>query len=328
MIQLMKYFLILFMDTHISKARLKQFTSDHLIRLTDHNPGAIYNTLITDTTAAATAYFGDYAGELDSLSSQEGDTQAMDNARAALTKNIGNNSNYMKYLYQDDITGKYEKFYPRTMEEYDKASLEDYIDITNRYLNKLTEFTADFDPAFITAFTNLHTAFNAAYTLQHGDFSAVAGERGDQHITRPTLCKQLTKNLLVIASNNVGLDFKAGVYFDQSILNEAFAESERKLSNVDINPGDTQNAFLVTQSTVHIKVKNNGTTPLYIKYKPTADTVVIAEDGAIQAGQELTVTAMEGGWNTNTRYLNLTCPAAGSPDNPDGLVGNYTIEKV
>jgi hypothetical protein len=147
----------------------------------------------------------------------------------------------------------------------------------------------------------------------------VASERSDQATTKPALAQQLTVDLLTISLEYVGDESKADVYFDQTILDAAFRESERRVAN-DINPGETQNAFdNVTKGEVRITVKNNSEDVLNFGFKNAEDVAIPAGEHEVAAGQEVSVNAAEWGWTSENKFLNVTNNAA--------LAGSYVAEK-
>src|SRR4051812_39971424 len=111
MIELLKYFRILFMSTRISRERLKAFCEDHIMRLTANNPGGIFTTVLTNVTNAYNAYYGDLSSELVNVAVKEGKTVAMNDSRSALEVVIRENENLVKYTYRTNPSS-YEEFYP------------------------------------------------------------------------------------------------------------------------------------------------------------------------------------------------------------------------
>ena len=59
MIELAKYFRILFLSGKISRERFKAFCEDHIARLNGNNPGGIFTAELTAVTALYNAYYGE-----------------------------------------------------------------------------------------------------------------------------------------------------------------------------------------------------------------------------------------------------------------------------
>src|SRR6476620_8053847 len=111
MIELVKYFRILFLSVKLSRARLKLFTEDHIQRLNANNPGGIFTTILTNVTNAYNAYYGDMASESLNEAVREGKTLAMNESRGFLEKNISENEGLVSYTYRANLS-LYEEFYP------------------------------------------------------------------------------------------------------------------------------------------------------------------------------------------------------------------------
>ncbi len=307
------------MSPQISRERLKDFTESHIARLTANNPGGIFTTILTNITNAYNSYFGDLSSESVNLAVQEGKTIAMESSKTALLKNISENEGLISYTYRNNPE-TYEEFYPQGVDEYYQADLPTLETISNRYLTVLTNHAADFTAVFVATYGLLqgtYVANRAAQTTAKGN---VDSERSDLATSRPALALQLTKNLLTISLEYAGDESKAAVYFDQSILNAAFRESEKKVESA-IDPLVTQNVFdSITKGEVEIKGKNNGESVLYIGFKATAEEPCTAADKVVNPGEEGSTSSAELGYTSVNKYLNIT--------NPGPMIGNYVIEKV
>jgi hypothetical protein len=319
MIEIIKYFRILFMSPKISRERLKDFTESHIQRLTANNPGGIFTVILTNIAVAYTNYFGDLSSEAVNLAVQEGKTIAMQASRTALEKNISDNEKLIAYTYRN-APETYEEFYPQGVFEYYQADLPTLETISERYKTVLANHSADFMPTFVTDYYTLQSTFKTNRAAQTTAKANVDSERSDLTTSRPAVAQQLTVNLLTISLQYLGDESKADVYFDQSILNAAFKESERKVDTT-IDPGATQNIFdNIIKAELKLEGENKGTTELYIGFKATADEVCTSADTVAQPGALGTTTAGALGWTSVKKYLNIT--------NPAGVTGSYMIEKV
>lgn len=320
MIELAKYFRILFLSVRISRVRLKEFTEDHIIRLTNNNPGGIFTTILTAVTNAYTNYYGDMSSEEINLAVQEGKTIAMNESREALEKQLSENEKLVAYTYRNNLS-LYEEFYPLGLTEYQNADLGTFDTITQRYKSVLSNHSADFPVQFVTDYNTVQGTFKANRDAQITAFSDVSTERSDLQTTRPELAYHLTKNLLTIALQYLGDESKAEVYFNQAILNAAFNESATHVEDV-LDPGATANVFdNITKPTVSLTIKNTGFVPFVIGFA-SADNIPVANDPerTIGPGEEIGASAGEAGWTTQNKYLNIT--------NYSGGVASYDIEKT
>jgi hypothetical protein len=317
MIQLYKYFRILFLSPQINRERLKLFCEKHIQLLTSNNPGGIFTTILTDVTNSYNAYYGDMASKSVNLAVQEGLTAAMEESRTALVKNISDGERLVKYTYRDNVAF-YQEFYPQGITEYHKADLPSLETITDRYRNRLTAHSADFPPAFINDFTLVRGTFMSNRTAQLAAMGTVTGEISDLATTKPALAKQLTTNLLTIALEYVGDESKAAVYFDQAILDAAFREADRRVTN-EINPGDTDNVFdNVSSPDVRISIKSESEDTLVGGFVSSPNAVPTQLN--IAAGIEIILNAAELGWTSENKFFNIS--------NGSGIAGKYTVEKL
>ena len=320
MIELVKYFRILFLSAKISLERLKGFTEDHIQRLAGNNPGGIFTQILNDVTVAYNAYFGDLASESLNEAVKEGKTIGMKEARKALEKNISDNEGQVRYTYRDNDTF-YEEFYPHGVTEYLRADLATFETITLRYRNVLADHAGDFTPQFSADFNTFRGTFVTNRNLQLSAKGDVAAEKSDIATTKPALAEQLTVNLLTIALEYVGDESKADVYFDQAILNAAFNESAKKVT-ADINPDETQNVFdNISQPDVRLRIRVTGDDAAFnFGFKAADNSVVTETTHQLTNGADVTVTSAEWGWTSTNKNLNVT--------NPGAVAGSYVVEKI
>lgn len=321
MIELAKYFRILFLSARISRSRLKDFTEDHIQRLTANNPAGIFTTILTNVSTAYNTYYGDMASESVNQAVQEGKTVAMNESRTVVETFISEGQGLIDYTYRNNRS-VYEEFFPRGMEEYYQASISEFETITDRFKSALAAHSGDFTGTFVADFTSLQATFVANRAAQLTAKGNVAAERSDMATTRPALAFQLTTNLLTIALQYLGDESKADVYFNQAILDAAFREGARKVE-ADINPATTENIFDdITQPDVRLVIENIGIAPtdadLDFGFGPAANTVVTNKRVII--GNEVSFTVAELGWTTDNRFFNVT--------NASGSAGSYKVRKV
>ncbi len=319
MIELAKYFRILFMSVRITDERLKDFCESHIQRLTANNPGGVFTTILNNITTAYNSFFGDMSSESLNLAVQEGKTIAMNASRIALEQNLSENEKLIAYTYRN-APETYEEFYPLGLTEYQNADLPTLETISERYKTVLASHSADFPAGFVTDYNTFQGLFKTNRAAQTTAKGNVAAERSDLATTRPALALQLTTNLLTIALQYVGDESKADVYFDQSILNAAFKESERKVA-ANLDPGETKNLFdNITKPEVELKGKNDGFSELYIGFKATPEEACNLSDRKVNPGEEGIAIAAELGWTSEKRFLNIT--------NLSGLTGSFVVEKI
>lgn len=198
MIKLVKLTNDLFEDKNLSDVKLKPFAEDHLVRLGNNNPGGIYATLISATTAAYTDYFGSLTSQATKEAISEGLTIATTNARNAVVEKLSSQQGLVAYKFGKD-SPTYQEFFPQGLEAYNKAKLDELPVMLTAYAEAATtHLTADF-PAEVTAITGLITAYQTARDAQRSSFSETDIIRTGRRENRKVLTRQITTNMLTLA---------------------------------------------------------------------------------------------------------------------------------
>lgn len=321
MIELVKYFRILFLSAKLSRERFKAFCEDHIQRLNANNPGGIFTGILTAVTNLYNAYFGDMASESLNKAVAEGKTIAMNESREALEKHISEMEKLIAYTYRNN-NDTYQEFYPQGVTEYLAADLPTFGTITLRLKDALTAHAADFPPAFLLDYGTVQGTFVTNRNAQLAAKGDVAAEVSDLATSKPALAQQMTVNLLTISLQYIGDESKADVYFDQSILNAAFAASDTSVES-DLDPGETENVFDNTEkpeTTFKMSLSGNGSA--FFGFADDPDVPI-----TLATGKEITgdadpeyFTAAELGFTSEKKNLNVT--------NSNGVMVSYSVEKV
>jgi len=206
------------LDTkYVSDDHMKEFTEVHLLRLTANNPGSIYSPLITDTTTVYTAYFGAISNEDLKFSLQQGLTITMQNTMKDFIKMVQKKQGIIQGTWGKG-SAEYQEFLPHGLLEYDHATLANIELLMNRMVGASTAHSADLPAGFVTLFSDLRDAYTDARTAQVTVMGQVSGMKTTSETTRNDLEVQLMKNILIIASNNIGHPERVSTYFNQSII--------------------------------------------------------------------------------------------------------------
>lgn len=306
MIDLIRYFKVLFFTLRVGRQRLKLFTEDHIQRLTANNPGGIFTAILTDMTNAYTAYFGDLADESLADAVLQSRTTSMEAARAAMVDFIVRGEGAVVYKWGKD-SNVYQEFYPHGVMEYTEGTLSDLETISLRYLNVATSHAGDLPAGFVADFTPLRSTFMTNRTTQLNQKGVLAGERDQIRGTKLQLCTQLTKNVLTIALQYVGDEEKAILYFDQSILDRKQGEGET--FDFEIDP-DTMVVALTTEdeitATTKIRFENTGTTQLLVGFSEAANQKPVAPPAKLlNPGEAFQGTAVEWGFTGTHVFYNI-----------------------
>lgn len=320
MIDLTKFFSLVFHSPRISRECLKDFVEDHIQRLTAHNPGGIFNAQLAAVQVAYASYFGHLSGGALHLAQQEGRTLALAEGRAKVEQLLNDNEKLIAYTYRE-AAAVYEEFYPLGLSEYYRAGIDAFLLLGQRFQSVLNAHASDFDPAVLTEYTTALAQLQTTRTEQLSEKGKVAGERSLLRTERKALEAQLTKNLLFIAYHFSGDVGKASVYFNQPILDSAFRIKKRKLQG-DIDPGATLTLFdNIAKASVKLLLRNTGTRPLVLGFAPRLDagppTVRVVK---LLPNQTIVQTAGELGWSSTHPVLRLA--------NLGPLEGSYFVQKI
>ena len=201
----------------ISDNNLRKFAEDQIQRMISNNPGGIYNQLITNTTAAYNGYFGSITNEDTKTAIKEGATIGMNTAMKAFQDAASQKEGTIRGNYGAK-SATYQEFYPHGITEYTKANLGNVNTLMDRMVKAATAHAADLGAPFVTLFTNLQNDFVTLRTAQLKLIGEVAGKKDATVTTRDTVELQICKNVLLIASNNVGNLEAVNTYFNQSII--------------------------------------------------------------------------------------------------------------
>lgn len=308
-----KTFFINHLDTKaVSDNTLKELTQKHLTSMSENNPGGIYDTLITDTTQAYTNYFGAMTDEATKIAIKEGKTVTMNIKLTAFKDFVSQQEGLIRSKWGTE-SEEYQEFYPQGITEYTKAPLESIEQIMERYKNAATAHQADVGAPFVTDVTTLIDEFIAARQSQISLMAIVEGKKSETSVNRDVVEIQVMKNILIIASNNVGDPSKLEDYFDQSLIRP----QKQKTYSGDVLQGETAN--VVERSFGEhdeIKASNTGTDVWKVCLAPTAGEAC-TNGITVNPGEDITVTASELGDYENNHFLNIT--------NTDANDGSYSV---
>ena len=275
----------LFNDEKFSDSNLNDFSSDFLVRLANNNPGAIYSTLITNTTTKYTAYYGRMASEVQRLQIKEALTVTKKEARNAAEAKVGSLQGLVKYKYGEG-SAVYQEFYPQGMEKFYKAKDGDLAIYLDGFVaSAVTYLTADY-PTEVTAITALTTAYKDALQAQNNAFSLVDNVITGKREDRKALTEQLTLNFLTIAGNNIDNPEKFEDYFDPAYL--PISEAPRTYNGM-VNANSTITAIpagRITRSS-NLTLENKGNNGLVFSLNNQADIINPDTQLTLQPGQRM-----------------------------------------
>ncbi len=253
------FFEDLFNEEAITNERLGAGANEHLARLIANNPGGVFATIITNTTAAISAFAAALLNQDSSIGNRMSKT---------LTKNQAR-KNFITYISQQEgtIKGKfgeqsepYKEFFPFGLTPFYKATDLQFTLLIANIVARATQYVADLGAPFETAVTNLADAYNDAEDAQTTDKGAVSNTTDVLLTERTDLTLQLTINVLTIALQFPLQPEKAGVYFDTSLF---FPQHRKRIHKGEPAAGVTALVTKITyEAGKEMKMKNKGATTL------------------------------------------------------------------
>ncbi len=222
MMNLQTYFENNFDDKQISNDELKTFTEDHLRRLAENNTGGALDEMLLDTTTRYTDFFGDITDTDTAAAVRQGLTISVNNTMDAFFARVSRREGRIRDLWGKE-SAEHQEFFPHGVDEYGSADLSEAERLMNQFVAAADAHkgSTELGQAFYDEFFALRQAFRTARAAQLGKKGAVSSGQSDTKTSKTALEKQLMKNLLLLAAQNVGDISKAAVYFDQSIIRPA-----------------------------------------------------------------------------------------------------------
>ena len=212
-----KLFTDLFDAPSFSRDEIDTFATDHLAKLNNNNPSAIYTAVIAATTTKLQAFKDNLVGASGSLGVQMGSTNTKNVAKEALLAFVSRKAKALSDIFYNNKPA-YIEFYPRGLDEYNHAGLEELATLAGRYKTATAKYVVPLGAGFKTEADVLMDAYINSRAVQVGK----KGTANDGNITvnavRKALTIQLTVNVHTIAINNVDNLTAITTYFNESLL--------------------------------------------------------------------------------------------------------------
>lgn len=297
---LFSFFWNIFAQAKVGDAKFRMFVEFHLQGMINHNPGGIYDDIIAACTAAYMNYYGALEDEATKIAIREGKTAAMNISKTDLDGFISRQEGLIRSKWGKD-SEQYQEFYPQGISGYTKANLSEYDILIERYKNAVTAHVADFEAAFVADANAKITAFLTIRAAQINLLNLVSGKRTVSATSREDLEKQVMKDLLIIASNNVGKPEVMPDYFDQSIIRPA----SKKIYTGNVAANSTVNVLVhLFEADETVIINNTGNSKM--QFGLCADALQPVTIGVgLSPGETKSVPAAELG-DITLKHLNAT----------------------
>lgn len=217
MIKLEAFFKVHFKTKKISDDNLREFSQEHLSGLTIGNPGGIYDGLIAETTTLYEIFRNAISDEGTLIARREGATVGKNKAMKNFQKNLSQKEGLVRSAFGKK-SAEYQEFFPHNVKEYLHANMGTIDIIMVRFLKACIKYQPELGVEFVNLFTQLKDDFVNARESQMELKGKISGAKAASRNSRREMEKQLMKNLLIIASNNVGEPNKVSLYFNQRLL--------------------------------------------------------------------------------------------------------------
>ena len=211
------FFKNIFNTKEISDDNIRKFAQTHVSRLTAANTGGIYTPQLTAVQGLYTAFANAVNAEDVALANQQGSTITADDYFYEFKTAISQKEGIVRGIFGVN-SAQYQAFFPEGMSEYSAATKGNVEMLMNRIVQAATLYNASLTPDFLPLFAGIETNYLAARNAQLQNIGGVEVLKSATAVARQALTLQLMKNLLIIASNNVGDTTMLEDFFDQSFI--------------------------------------------------------------------------------------------------------------
>ena len=218
MMDLKRFFRNPFDDPQISDDELRAFAEDHLGRLSAANTGGEFDSRLTNTTAAFTAFFGQVTSNELKVALQKAATQQMNTRWTAFVAYMTRGGEARVADRAGNPSALYTEFFPRGLSEFHQAKVIDQQSLADRVKQLATTNAATLGQDFADTVSGLVDAHNAARAAQVTSKGQTVDAGTDRRTLRAAMEVQLFDNVLELAQKHQGAPDASANYFDQSLL--------------------------------------------------------------------------------------------------------------
>ena len=202
MINLEKYFYLIFDAPRIGDDDMRTFAHDHLFRLIANNDTGDYDDMIEAMVNAYDAYFGSITDEETSIALREGRTKTVDRRIVEFLYIVRRRESLVESVFEKG-TEQYEEFYPHGMAEYTNANKSNIESFMQRMANAALKYAVQLGQNFADECQQAFDNYKQARDLQVTQKGIVSGDKSETAGTRDVVERQLNLNLLEIGRAHV-----------------------------------------------------------------------------------------------------------------------------
>jgi len=317
MMNLKTFFKNIFETKEISDSNMNKFGKSHVSRLEASNHSGTYDIILLDTKTTLLTYKNAINSEDVAVANKQGKTIATDTIFADFQALISQKEGIIRGIFGIK-SATYKTFFPLGLTEYSTANKANVEMLMHRVVAAATAIVADLPPSFLPEFTAIKQNYTTARTEQLIKIGTVEALKSATAIARHNLSIQLMKNLLIIASNNIGDTSMLEDYFDQSFIRNSSQPNDGSIMGV-ISANQTINIEKKgINSKTEFTLTNNGPQTLNFgiqqnELDPVTSGVLVASNTTMPANY----IQLLGPNPVGSPYLNVT--------NLSALAGAYRV---
>ena len=205
-----------FDDAHISYDGLKNFTTDHIQRLTS-NPQSALTVRLAPTTAALTAFSATLTADDDKLGKRKGSKFNKNVFRDALPAAVSKIAMAVQAQFNEG-SAEFMECFPYGRAEFSNCKDDKLENALQTLIDGVTAHTPPLATSVGTSATALLTGWQAVYTPSESASGAKTTTREAKKAARAALSKELFTNLTTLLQQFPGQPDKLDLYMQLSLL--------------------------------------------------------------------------------------------------------------
>jgi hypothetical protein len=206
-----------FDDRNISMGQLLAFATDHLQRMTANDPGGLFTTRVTATTAALEGVNTAFSDDETKLGLRKGCKQAKNEFRTALAQSVGKIAVAVEAKYGEG-SPEFAECFPHGRTVFGECRDDQLANHLQALVTAVTNRQPALGAETITSATGLLTGWKAVYVPSETSAGAKTTTQQAKAAARAALQKELFTNLLTIALKNTSQPAQVEVWMQPSLL--------------------------------------------------------------------------------------------------------------
>ncbi|MCF8229278.1 MAG: hypothetical protein K9J24_10050 [Bacteroidales bacterium] len=213
------FFNLVFDNRLISEQNLTFFTEDHLHKLVAKNISGKYEELIQDTSVLYYQYIAAVKTNNSAEMERQKQTLSVDDIIVELKEQVRRIEGFIRSMHSKK-DHYYLELFPNGLSEYSRINKSNLESLITRILVFLKRNPETCTKELKEGIIRIHKEYQKARESQIARKKKYKSSRTQKHEIRIELCKQLQKNLYLIAVENLGDPDVASEYFSQKLLRE------------------------------------------------------------------------------------------------------------